>query len=154
MPGAVTRNRIIIKAPRERVYRAFLDPQDLLVWLPPGEMTGVFHAFDAREGGGYCMSLFYPGSEGEARGKTSKFEDQVMVRFVELTPPERIVEAVTFVSCDPAFAGEMTLTATFAATEAGAEVTLLCENLPAGVRPEDNEAGGQSSLENLARHLE
>ena len=46
-----------LKAPRSRVYRAFLTAEELAAWLPPGEMTGVVHAFDARVGGGYEMSL-------------------------------------------------------------------------------------------------
>ena len=48
----------IIKAPREILYRALLDPEALTAWLPPGEMTGVVHQFDARVGGGYELSLF------------------------------------------------------------------------------------------------
>jgi uncharacterized protein YndB with AHSA1/START domain len=75
----------------------------------------------------------------------------VKVRFVELAPPHRIVEAVTFVSTDPAFFGEMTLTTTFEEVSGGTAVTLVFENLPPGLRAEDNEAG---SLEQLARRFE
>jgi uncharacterized protein YndB with AHSA1/START domain len=74
--SASTRNSIVIKAPREVVYRAFIDPSALATWLAPGDMTGKVHEFDARVGGGYRMSLFYPSSEQMYRGKTSLREDR------------------------------------------------------------------------------
>jgi uncharacterized protein YndB with AHSA1/START domain len=153
-PGATTRTSRIIKAPPEELYEAFIDPAALLAWLPPGEMTGEMHAFDAGVGGGYRMSLLYPPHERSLRGKTSDREDMVNVRFVELTPPRRIVEAVTFVTADPAFFGEMTIVVTFEAVSGGTEVIMLCENLPPGLRAEDNEAGARLSLEQLARRFE
>lgn len=76
-------------------------------------MTGEIHEFDARVGGGYRMSLFYPPNERSFRGKTSDREDMVDVRFVELAPPRRIVEAVNFVTTDPALLGEMTIVVAF-----------------------------------------
>lgn len=144
----------VIRARPEELYAAFVDPAILLAWLPPARMTGDVHEFDARVGGGYRMSLFYPPDDRTVRGKTSDGEDVVDVRFVELTPPRRIVEAVNFVTTDPDFRGEMTLTATFEVVPGGTEVTLLFENLPSGLRPEDNEAGSRTSLEQLARLLE
>lgn len=155
MPSGVsTRNSRIMDVPAERVYQAFVDPDELVAWLPPAEMTGTFHEFDGRVGGGYRMSLFYPESEQEFRGKTDDLEDMVKVRFVELAPPYRIVEAVTFVSDDPAFGGEMILTVTLDEVPGGTEVTMLFENIPPGIRPEDNGAGAELSLGQLARYLE
>ena len=124
--GARTRASRIIKAAPEEVYAAFMDPDVLVAWLPPARMTGQIHAFDARVGGGYRMSLYHPPDERSFRGKTSEREDMVNVRFVDLAPPRRIVEAVTF----------------------------ACENLPPGLRPQDNEAGSRLSLEQLARRFE
>ena len=152
--SAFTENSRIVKALPERVYQAFIDPDDLIAWLPPGNMTGQFHEFEARVGGGYRMSLFYPESGAEHRGKTTEREDRVNVRFVELVPPRRIIEAVNFDTTDPALLGEMTMTATFKEVPGGTEVTLLFENLPPGLRPEDNEVGARQSLDQLARHLE
>lgn len=149
-----TRTSRVINAQRETLYRAFLDPDALAVWLPPGEMTGEIYKFDARTGGGYRMSLFYPSSDTTHRGKTGEREDSVSVRFVELTPPSRIVEAVTFNSDDPSFAGEMTLTVTFDEVEGGTNVTILCANIPPGILPEDNDAGSRESLEKLARYVD
>jgi uncharacterized protein YndB with AHSA1/START domain len=151
--GARTRTSRVIRARPEELYAAFLDPVALVDWLPPAEMTGEIHEFDARVGGGYRMSLFYPPDERALRGKTSDREDRVNVRFVELAPPCRIVEAVSFVTTDPAFFGEMTLTATFAEAAGGTEVTLAFENLPPGLRATDNETGARLSLEQLARRV-
>ena len=150
--GAWTRTSRVIRARPEELYEAFIDPAALVAWLPPAEMTGEIHAFDARVGGGYRMSLFYPPNERVFRGKTSDREDRVIVRFVELTPPRRIVEAVSFVTTDPVFFGEMT--AAFEEVPGGTEVTLVFENLPPGLRAEDNEAGSRLSLEQLARRFE
>lgn len=100
------------------------------------------------------MSLFYPEGETERKGKTNEREDSVSVRFTELSRPSRIVQVVTFESPDPAFAGEMTMTITFEDMGDGTEVSILCEHIPPGIRPGDNEKGTRLSLENLARYAE
>ena len=151
---ASTRTSRVIKASREALYRAFTDPAALAVWQVPDGMTAKVHEFDGRVGGGYQMSLFYPPSEQVYRGKTSEREDRYSARFIELTPPTRIVEAITFDSTDPAFAGEMTMTVTLEERDGGTEVTILFENIPAGIRPEDSDAGTRSSLEKLTRYVE
>jgi uncharacterized protein YndB with AHSA1/START domain len=117
-------------------------------------MTGRIHTFDARVGGGYRMSLFYPADEQRFQGKTSDKEDMVDVRFLELSPPHRIVEAINFVTGNPALLGEMNMTATFENVSEGTEVTLLFTNLPPGLRPEDNDAGARLSLNQLAQLFE
>lgn len=154
-PAAAPSSRAsrLIPAPAEEVYAAFVDPQALLEWLPPADMTGVIHEFDGRVGGGYHMSLFYPPTEPHYRGKSAEREDRVQVRFVELSPPSRIVESVTFVSDDPGFAGEMMMTVTLAEAPGGTEATLEFTNLPPGLRPEDNDEGARLSLDQLARRF-
>ena len=152
-PGVSSRASKLIPARAEEVYAAFVDPRALIEWLPPAEMTGQIHAFDGRVGGGYEMSLFYPPAEPVHRGKSAEREDRVQVRFVELSPPRRIVEAVTFVTDDPAFAGEMMMTVTLTDTPGGTEATLEFSNLPPGLRPEDNDEGARLSLEQLARRF-
>lgn len=149
-----TRTTRMIRATPEAIYRAFLNPAMLVAWLPPAGMTAELHAFDARAGGGYEMSLFYLPEEPHFRGKTAEHEDRVAVRFVDLAPPHRIVEAVRFVSDDPAFGGEMRLTVTIEPHEEGCEVTLAFDDLPPGLRPEDNDAGARSSLAQLAQMVE
>jgi uncharacterized protein YndB with AHSA1/START domain len=152
--AASTHAARIIKARPEELYAAFMDPAALVAWLPPAEMTGQIHAFDARVGGGYRMSLFYPPTERSFRGKTSEREDRVNVRFVELVPARRIVQAVNFDTTNPAFFGEMTMVITFEQASGGTEVAIACTNLPSGLRAEDNEAGSRLSLEQLARRFE
>jgi uncharacterized protein YndB with AHSA1/START domain len=144
----------IINAPREAVYRAFLDQDAVATWLPPGSMRGVVHAFDAREGGSFSMSLVYPERDGSSRGKTSESTDTFQGRFAKLIPNERIVWAVEFESADPSFAGEMIVSTTLVTAGRGTEVTIVCENIPRGIRAEDNEAGSRSTLEKLAAFVE
>jgi uncharacterized protein YndB with AHSA1/START domain len=144
----------VIAAPREAVYRALLDKDAVAAWLPPTPMTGVIHAFDVREGGTFRISLVYPEDDGSSRGKSSERTDTVRGRFVTLIPNERVVWATEFESADPSFAGEMILTWALVAVHGGTEIGVLCENIPRGIRPEDNEAGCRSTLENLAAFLE
>lgn len=151
---ASTRNSKLIKATPEALYQAFTDPAALAIWFAPGDMTGVVHNFDYRVGGGYQMSLYYPSSETTSRGKTSEREDRYTARFVELTPPGRIVEAITFDTVDPAFSGEMIMEVTFEAEDNGTTVSILFKDIPPGIRPEDNEAGTRETLEKLARYIE
>jgi uncharacterized protein YndB with AHSA1/START domain len=152
--AAVTRTSKWIPASADVLFRAFLDPDALVAWLPPGEMTGKIHKFDACVGGGYEMSLFYPPADRAHRGKTDDREDRVTVHFVELEPSHKIAELVRFHSADPAVAGEMTLTVTFEPREGGTQVTIECTNIPPGIRPQDNETGSRESLEQLARYVE
>ncbi len=151
---ASTRNSKWIKAPPEVLYRSFTDPAALAVWQAPGDMTGKVHRFDYRVGGGYQMSLYYPSTETTSPGKTEDREDRYTARFVELLPPRKIVEAITFDTVNPAFKGEMIMEATFEAENGGTTVSLFFKGIPSGVRPEDNEAGTRESLEKLARYVE
>lgn len=152
--GASTRNSKFIKAPQQTIYRAFTDPAVLAVWLAPGDMTGVVHSFDFRVGGGYQMSLYYPSTASSTQGKTSEKEDRYTARFVDLKPPERIVEAITFDTVDPVFKGEMIMEVTLEPEEGGTTVSIIFKDIPSGIRPADNEHGTQSTLEKLARFVE
>jgi uncharacterized protein YndB with AHSA1/START domain len=100
------------------------------------------------------MSLFYPETEKEMRGKTSGKEDRFTAKFIELTPPNKIIEAINFDTGDPNFSGEMIMEVTLEPADNGTKVTFLFKNLPAGIKPEDNEAGTISSLEKLAQYVE
>jgi uncharacterized protein YndB with AHSA1/START domain len=144
----------IIKAPRPTLYQAFMDPEALVSWLPPRGMKGRVDAFDARKGGAFRMSLTYVDSGHSPRGKTSEHTDVSRGRFLELVPDERIVQLIEFETKDPALAGPMMIIWTLADVPEGTEVTILCENAPEGIRPEDHEAGFRSTLENLAAFAE
>jgi uncharacterized protein YndB with AHSA1/START domain len=144
----------VIRATREKVYRAFLEPEAVAAWLAPEGMQASVHEFEAREGGRFRISLKYLRPEDSQRGKTSSDTDTYQGRFVKLVAGEMVVEAIEFESDDPDFAGEMTMTVTLEKAEGGTKVTLLYENVPPGIRPEDNEAGTRSALEKLAKLVE
>jgi uncharacterized protein YndB with AHSA1/START domain len=144
----------LIKAPSRRIYQAFMDPTALVSWLPPKGMNARFEAHDPRQGGTYRMVLAYEDPDHSAPGKTSEHTDVVRGRFLELIPDESIVQSVEFESEDPTFAGEMKMTWTLTAVPGGTEVSIRCENVPEGIRPEDHEAGLRSTLENLAAFAE
>lgn len=143
----------VIAAPPERVYAALVDPDALVAWLPPGDMSGRFERFDARPGGGYRLVLTYADASG-APGKATADADVVEARFVDLVPGERVVQAVDFESDDPSFAGTMTMTWAVTAVDGGTRVDITAEDVPAGISAEDHAAGLTSSLANLAAHLE
>ncbi|RFB95776.1 ATPase [Rhizobium leguminosarum bv. trifolii] len=139
-----------IAAPPQRIYRAFLDAEAVATWLPPGSMRGVVHAFEAREDGAFSMSLVYADEEASQPGKTSDKTDRFEGRFARLVPDERIVWATVFDSDNESFSGEMTVSTTLAPVDGGTAVTMVCDNVPSGIRLEDNEEGCRSTLGNLA----
>ena len=151
MPRTDTASRVV-DAPAERVYAALVDPDALVRWLPPAGMTGSFERFDPRPGGGYRMVLHY-GEADAARGKTDAGTDVVEARFVELAPGERVVQAIDFVSEDPAFAGTMTMTWSLAPAAGGTRVEIRATGVPRGISAADHAVGLASSLANLAAHL-
>ena len=144
---------IRIRAPRESAYRACLDPAAVALWRVPDTMSAHVHAFDAREGGSYRMSLVYQDSDHPVAGKTSEDTDAFQGTFVELVPNERIVEVIEFESDDSSVAGRMTLTTSFADADGGMQVTMVFEDVPAGISLADNELGTRQALEQLASYL-
>lgn len=143
----------VIQASRKAIYRALTDPEALATWRVPDGMTGKMHEFDLSAGGRYRMSLTYADPKG-APGKTTADTDSFKGRFVELIPDEKVVEAIVFEADDARFAGEMTLTTSLADADGGTLLTMEHENLPAGVRPEDNDLGTTMSLRKLAALVE
>ena len=149
---ATTRVSQRVNAPRAAVYRALLDPWAVQRWMVPTGMTSRVHAFDAREGGAFRVSLTYDAPTGA--GKTTAQTDTYHGRFVELVPDERVVEVVEFETADPALRGEMTITIALADAESGTDVQAVHDRLPPGLSPADNEAGWRSSLARLAALVE
>jgi uncharacterized protein YndB with AHSA1/START domain len=142
----------LIAAPSDRVYAALVDAAALTDWLPPDGMSGRFERFDARPGGSYRLVLTYADASG-APGKATSNSDIVEARFIDLVPGVRVVQAVDFVSDDPASAGTMTMVWEVTATDSGTLVNIRAENVPAGISSEDHAAGLSSSLANLATYL-
>jgi uncharacterized protein YndB with AHSA1/START domain len=115
-------------------------------------MTGTFERFDPRPGGSYRMVLTYADAS-VAPGKATAETDIVEVRFIDLVPDVRLVQAVDFVSDDPAYAGTMTMTWEVTAGDGGTRVDITADNVPDGISAEDHTAGMGSSLANLAEYL-
>ena len=144
-----TASRLIAAAPAA-IYRAFVDPEALMQWLPPEGMSGRALLFEPREGGRYRIELRY---RGEGEGKSSAKTDITSGRFLALEPGRLVVQSVIFDSDDPAFAGEMIVTWTLAPAGGGTLVTVTAERVPAGISAEDHAAVLASSLDNLARFV-
>jgi uncharacterized protein YndB with AHSA1/START domain len=142
----------VVAAPPQRVFEAFIDQEALTAWLPPGDMRGIFERYDPRPGGSYRMILTYAEAATPA-GKTTADSDIVEARFIDIVPGVRVVQAVDFVSDDPAYAGTMTMTWEVTAVDAGTRVDIRAENVPDGISADDHADGLTSSLAKLAAYL-
>jgi uncharacterized protein YndB with AHSA1/START domain len=112
-----------MNAPRASVYRALLDARAVAKWRVPTGMTSHVHAFDAREGGSFRISLTYDAQTGT--GKTTAHTDTYHGRFVELVTNEQVVELVEFETTNPALRGEMTITTTLVDADGGTDVLVV-----------------------------
>ncbi|HEV8360194.1 MAG TPA: SRPBCC family protein [Candidatus Thermoplasmatota archaeon] len=145
--GTTLRLQRVFKAPAERIYQAFLDPDALAKWSPPHGFTGHVHHLDARVGGTFRMSF-----STINRSFTHFFGGT----YLELKPHERIVHTDKFEGDDPVFPSdhEMIVTITLRTVEGGTEVTIVQENIPPGPAAEGAPEGWKQSLDNLARLVE
>jgi uncharacterized protein YndB with AHSA1/START domain len=133
----------VLRAPPERVYRAFLDPDAMAKWLPPNGFTCKIHHMDAKVGGTYKMSF-----TNFSTGKTHSFGGT----YIELKPHERIRYTDKF--DDPNLSGEMQTTITLKKVSGGTDVTIVQEGVPAVIPAEACYMGWQESLTLLARLVE
>lgn len=141
-----------VHASPARVYRALLDPAAVSTWMVPDDMRSEVHAFEAREGGSFRITLTY--DEPTGTGKTTPHADTFHGRFVALVPDRRVVEVVAFETDDPSMRGEMTITFDLVPAGDGTDVVGVHENLPPGLSPADNEIGWAMSLRKLAAYVE
>lgn len=140
--GTVRLHRVL-RAPPERIYRAFIDPDAMAKWLPPHGFTGKVHAMDARVGGRYRMS-FTNFSTGHAHSFGGEY--------LELVPNERIRHTDRF--DDPGLPGEMTVTVALKAVSCGTDVSIVQEGIPEAIPTEACHLGWQESLALLAQLVE
>jgi uncharacterized protein YndB with AHSA1/START domain len=143
----------VLTAPVSRVFDALVDRDALLAWLPPRGMTARFDRFDPRPGGSYRLVLTYTDPTG-APGKSSSDSDVVDVRYVDIVREAHVVQAVDFVSDDPAYAGTMTMTWAVTAVDGGTRVDIVAADVPDGISAEDHAMGLMSSLEQLAAYVD
>lgn len=120
--------------------------------MVPSGMSSQVHAFDAREGGGFRISLTY--DEPTGTGKTTAHTDTYRCRFVKLVFGEQVVQRVEFETSDASLRGEMTITYTLTDADGGTDVLAVHDDLPPGLLPADNEIGWRSSLAKLAALVE
>lgn len=133
----------VLRAPAERVYRAFLDADAKAKWLPPNGFTGKVHHLDARVGGGYRMSF-----TNFSTGQSHSFGGT----YVELVPNERIRYIDRFDDSD--LPGEMTVTVTLKTVSCGTELHVQQEGIPDVIPVEQCYLGWQESLVLLGKLVE
>lgn len=133
----------VLRAPPERVYRAFLDADAMVKWLPPNGFTGKVHHLEARVGGAYKMSF-----TNFSNGQSQSFGGQ----YLELVPNERIRNTDRF--DDPNLPGEMQTTVSLRKVSCGTEVNIVQEGIPDAIPQEDCYLGWQESLTLLAQLVE
>ena len=129
----------VIDAPVARVFNALVEREALESWLPPGGMTARFERFDPRPGGSYRLVLTYL-DPTDSRGKSSADSDIVEARYVDIVANDCVVQAVDFVSDDPAFAGTMTMTWAVRAVGGGTRVEITADHVPDGISADDHAA--------------
>ena len=133
----------VLKAPAERVYKAFLDPDAMVKWLPPHGFTGKVHEMDATVGGIYKMSF-----TNFSSGQSHSFGGE----YLELEPNNRIRNTDRF--DDPNMPGEMITTVDLRQTMVGTEVNITQEGIPDAIPVEACYLGWQESLTLLGQLVE
>jgi uncharacterized protein YndB with AHSA1/START domain len=133
----------VLRAPAERIYRAFLDPDAMVKWLPPHGFTAKVDHVDARVGGTYKMS-FMNFSTGQSHSFGGKY--------LELVPNELISNTDLF--DDPNLPGTMKTTVRLTKVSVGTEVNIVQEGIPDAIPPEACYLGWQESLELLTKLVE
>jgi len=142
MPSTVEFHRVLRATP-ERVYRAFLDPEALVKWLPPNGFTAKVHHVDAKVGGTYRMSF-----TNFTSGKSHAFGG----KYLELSPNERLQWTDKFE--DPNMPGEMQVTVTLKQVSVGTDVHIVQQGIPDAIPAEACVLGWQESLTLLAKLVE
>jgi len=142
MPNTIELHRVL-RAPPERVYRAFLDPHALTKWLPPNGFTCKVHQLDATAGGTHRMSF-----TNFCNGQTHSFGGT----YLELVPHERLRYTDKF--DDAGLPGEMTVTITLKKVSVGTDLRIAQAGLPDVIPPESCFLGWQESLVLLAKLVE
>ena len=143
MTGNTVRLHRVLRAPADRVYRAFIDPDALAKWLPPHGYTCKVHQFDGRVGGTFRMSFTDLGS-----GHSHSFGGE----YLELLPGRRIRHTDRF--DDPQLPGTMQVTIDLTTVSCGTDVQIVQEGIPEAIPAEQCYVGWQQSLQLLTLLVE
>ena len=143
MPTSTIRLHRVLRAPPERIYRAFLDPDALVKWRPPHGFTAQVHHLEAKVGGRSRMSF-----TNFSTGQRHAFGGE----YLELVPNERIRYTDQF--DDPNLPGEMQTTVSLKPVSCGTELSIAQEGVPEAIPPEMCYLGWQESLVLLAQLVE
>lgn len=133
----------VLRATPEKVYRAFLEADAMVKWLPPNGFTAKVHHMDAKVGGTFRMSFTNFGT-----GQGISFGGN----YLELVPHERIRYTDKF--DDPNLPGEMTVTVVLKKVSVGTELNVTQDGIPAVIPAEACYLGWQESLILLAKLVE
>ncbi len=133
----------MIKAPIQKVYRAFTEPLALASWLPPYGFAAGVEQFEAKVGGRYKM-FFQNFSTGKSQGWSGVF--------VELKVNEFLKFEEEF--DDPAMAGKMTTSVWLKNTTVGTDLKIIQEGIPEAIPIDGCYLGWQDSLEKLIKLVE
>lgn len=143
MPTNTVRLHRVLRATPERIYRAFLDADALVKWLPPHGFTGRVHHLDAKVGGTFKMSF-----TNFTTGHSHSFGGE----YLELAPYERIRHTDKF--DDPNLPGEMMVTVSLRKVFCGTELNIVQEGIPEAIPAEACYLGWQESLMLLTQLVE
>ena len=142
MSNTITLHRVL-KAPVERVFRAFLNPDALASWIPPFGFIAKVHEFNPVVGGTHRMSFI---------NFTNQQEHSFGGTYYEIKPNELLKYGDKF--DDPNLPGEMMVTITFKEVMCGTELSIKQEGVPSVIPPEMCYLGWQESLLKLAQLVE
>lgn len=140
--GTVRLHRVL-RAPPERVYRAFLNPDAMAKWIPPNGFTATVHHMEAKVGGTFRMSF---------TNFTTQQSHSFGGEYVELVPNELIRYTDTF--DDPNLPGVMQVTVSLQAVFCGTELNVVQEGIPEVIPVAACYLGWQESLVLLAKLVE
>ena len=133
----------VLRSKPERVYRAFLDPDAVVKWLPPHGFTCKVDQLEAKVGGTFRMSF-----KSFTTGRGHSFGGE----YLELVPGKRIRHTDKF--DDPNLPGVMETTVSLEEVFCGTELTVVQKNIPEPIPLEACYLGWQESLELLAKLVE
>ena len=133
----------VLRAPPEKIYRAFLEPAAMSKWLPPYGFTCQVHHMDAKVGGTFRMT-FQNFSSGHAHSFGGEYLELVANQLLRYTDKFD----------DPNLPGVMQVTVTLKPVLCGTDISIVQDGIPDVIPLEMCYLGWQESLAQLATLVE